>query len=520
MINSVEQMLQSGFGTVPDLIRLHARHRPDHVALIQEDRRMTYAELDNMMDRVAAGLQRDGVRQRSALSVCATASIEYACLFLGGLRAGVAVAPLAPSSTPGQLVSMIADCGASLFFLDQGVAAAMSEVMSQVTAVRITLDGSDHGQSFNGWLPGAGSTPNDVVIEPTDPFNIIYSSGTTGTPKGIVQSHAMRWRHLGPREDGIGYDPEAISLLSTPLYSNTTLVCFFPTLAGGGTVALMGKFDVRTYLETAERIGMTHTMLVPVQYRRLMEYPEFDRFDLSKTVMRFCTSAPFSAELKAEVLRRWPGGLTEYYGMTEGGGGFVLFAHLHPDKLHTVGQPGVGSIIKLIDEDGKEVGPNQIGEIVGRSPSTMSGYHNQPGKTAEAQWTDPESGDVYIRTGDVGKLDEEGFLTLMDRRKDMIISGGFNIYPSDMEAVIQKHPDVAEAAVVGVASKAWGETPVAFVALKAGSALAADVLKDWTNSQVGKTQRLSDLRFLDALPRSHIGKVLKRELRDEYGAFD
>jgi acyl-CoA synthetase (AMP-forming)/AMP-acid ligase II len=257
-------------------------------------------------------------------------------------------------------------------------------------------------------------------------------------------------------------------------------------------------------------------MLVPVQYRRLMEHPEFDRYDLSAYLMKFATSAPFSAELKADVLKRWPGGLVEYYGMTEGGGGFILYAHEHPDKLHTVGRPGPGSDVKIIGEDGRELAPGEVGEVIGRGPATMNGYHNQPGKTAEAQWTDPDTGLVYIRTGDVGRLDEDGFLTLMDRKKDMIISGGFNIYPSDMEAVIVQHPAVAEAAVVGVPSREWGETPVAFVALKDGAAVDAEELRAWVNAKVGKTQRLSDVRLVDALPRSHISKVLKRELRDSY----
>ena len=170
----------------------------------------------------------------------------------------------------------------------------------------------------------------------------------------------------------------------------------------------------------------------------------------------------------------------------------------------------------MIDEDGNEVGPNEVGEIIGRSSATMNGYHNQPGKTAEAQWIDPGTGDVYIRTGDVGRLDEDGFLTLMDRRKDMIISGGFNVYPSDLEQVIVQHPAVVEAAVIAAPSDAWGETPVAFVALKPGATATADEIKAFTNAKVGKTQRVSDVVLVDSLPRSHIGKVLKRELRDSY----
>jgi acyl-CoA synthetase (AMP-forming)/AMP-acid ligase II len=161
------------------------------------------------------------------------------------------------------------------------------------------------------------------------------------------------------------------------------------------------------------------------------------------------------------------------------------------------------------------VAQGEIGEVVGRSGAMMVGYHNQPGKTSEAEWWSPE-GLRYIRTGDVGRFDEDGFLTLMDRKKDMIISGGFNIYPSDLEAEILKHDAVLEAAVVGVPSAAWGETPVAFVSLRPGKAVAPDELKAWMNARVGKTQRLADLQIVDALPRSHIGKVLKRELRDAY----
>jgi long-chain acyl-CoA synthetase len=505
-MTSISQMLADDFGTVGDLIARHAAARPDHPALVMETGSLTYDELDRLMDRIGAALQRDGILPGEAISICATTSLEYAALFLGALRVGVAVAPLAPSSTPQQLAGMVADCKARLFFLDRGVA----QVMGKVTAPVIALD----GQAFIDWLAPEGSKPEPVSIEPSAPFNIIYSSGTTGAPKGIVQSHAMRWRHMA-RVGAMGDGPDAVSLLSTPLYSNTTLVTFFPCLAGGGTAILMPKFDTLTFLELAQKHRVTHAMLVPVQYRRLMEHPRFDDFDLSSFQMKFCTSAPFPAELKAEVLRRWPGGLVEYFGMTEGGGSCILLAHLHPDKLHTVGQPGPGSDIRLIGEDGVEVPVGEIGEIVGHSAATMNGYFGNPQKTDEASWVSPE-GRRYIRTGDVGRFDAEGFLTLMDRKKDMVISGGFNIYPSDLEAVIVQHPAVAEAAVVGVPSHDWGETPVAFVALKSGEKIEAAALREWTNAQLGKTQRLSDLRLVDALPRSHIGKVLKRELRDGF----
>ena len=507
-------LLEQPFGLLSDLIRLNAQARPHSPALIKDDEVLTYGALDALMDQIAASLQRDGVLPGEAISICAGSSVAYAATFLGGLRAGVAVAPLAPSSTPESLAVMLADCGAKRFFLDRSVAKALEGI--SLTMPLTALDGSDAGGSYEAWLAPAGSKPAPVTVTPAMPFNIIYSSGTTGTPKGIVQSHEMRWSHTG-RGGGLGYGPGSVTLLSTPLYSNTTLVSFFPTMGMGGAAVLMDKFDALGFLKLSHQHRVTHAMLVPVQYRRILEQPTFGDYDLSSFQMKFCTSAPFGAALKADILKRWPGGLIEYYGMTEGGGSCGLIAHEHPDKLHTVGQPLPGHDVRLIDEEGRELPAGEVGEVVGRSPAMMNGYHNQPGKTAEAEWISPE-GLRYIRTGDVGRFDEEGFLTLMDRKKDMIISGGFNIYPSDLESVIVGHPAVLEAAVVGALSDRWGETPVAFVTLKAGAAATADEVRDWANAKLGKTQRLAALKLMDVLPRSAIGKVLKRELRDQFMA--
>ncbi len=193
----------------------------------------------------------------------------------------------------------------------------------------------------------------------------------------------------------------------------------------------------------------------------------------------------------------------------------MLIAHEHPDKLHTVGRPAPGHDIRLIDEQGREVAQGEVGEVVGRSPAMMNGYHNQPAMTQQAHWRSPE-GELFIRTGDVGRFDEDGFLALLDRRKDMIISGGFNIYPSDLEAVLMQHEAVKDAAVVGVASRRWGETPVAFVVLRPGAEVDAGPLCDWVNQRLGRMQRLAAVEIRESLPRSPIGKVLKRELRQSW----
>lgn len=500
------------FGTFADFVALQAEERPERVAIVCDDARATYAELDGLADRVAAGLQRDGVRRGGVVAICASSSIDYAAVFIGTLRAGAAISPLAPSATPAQLAAMLDDCGASHLFADAAVSATLAPVEPGLRARRIALEEGAKGEAITAWLPEDASALRSVEIDPDLPFNIIYSSGTTGTPKGIVQSHRMRWPHNNPA-DPPGFGPDAVALVSTPLYSNTTLVHFIPALAGGGTVVLMPKFDARRYLELAERHRVTHTMLVPVQYRRILDVPDFDTFDLSSFQLKFATSAPFSAELKAEVLKRWPGGLIEYYGMTEGGGSCMLVAHEHPDKLATVGQPMPGHDIRLIDGQGRLLGAGEVGEVVGRSGAMMTGYYNQPAKTAEAEWISPE-GERFIRTGDLAMVDAEGFFTLIGRRKDMIVSGGFNIYPVDLEEILREHPAVDEAAVIGAASRQWGETPVGFVTLAAGATIGGGELRDFANARLGKMQRLADVRIVDELPRSAIGKILKRELQD------
>ena len=518
----MQDLLEQDFGLITDLIRQHAQRDPAHTALVESGRRLSYGELDSLMDRVACALQRDGLKVGDAIAICAATSLAYAAVYLGALRAGVVVAPLAPSSTTDSLRRMVSDAKARLLFSDAfaadvvGPAPGPGDADAGAALPRIALDGSAFGRSLDDWLAAPGQRPAAVDVGPADAFNIIYSSGTTGEPKGIVQSHGMRWTHV-KRGITYNYTPSTVTLLSTPLYSNTTLVVFFPTLGMGGCVLLMPKFEAGAYLQLAQQHRVTHTMLVPVQYQRLMARPDFDQYDLSSYQIKFSTSAPFNAAVKADVLKRWPGGLVEFYGMTEGGGTCILEAHLYPDKLHTVGKPAVGHDIRLIDDEGREVAPGEAGEIVGHSAGMMSGYYGQPKKTREAEWFSTD-GKRFIRTGDVGRFDADGFLTLFDRKKDMIISGGFNIYPSDLEAELRQHPAVLESSVIGVPSEAWGETPVAYVVLKPGQAVSADELLQWFNARVGKTQRLSSVQLTSELPRSAIGKVLKRELRDQYVA--
>ena len=506
----IDSELEKSFGDFGALIGAWGEEKPDARALADSSSELTWREVAQATARIAAVLQRDGLQRGQAVAILGTSNIPYALVYLAVVRAGGCAAPLTTSATPAQLAAMFKDSGAMHLFVDAAKLADIEGVaLGNVKIVMLENAVDDH-PALADWMAEEGARFDAPPPAATDPFNIIYSSGTTGTPKGIIHSHGMRWHQMAGGFKSI-YNRDTRSLVSTPLYSNTTLAVFLPTICHGGFARIMEKFDALAYLDHAQTDQTTHTMLVPVQYARLMTHAEFDHYDLSSFIVKFCTSAPFAAELKADVLQRWPGGLVEIYGMTEGGVVCMLQAHHHPNKLHTVGQPVTGHELIVLDEDDNRLPAGSKGVLTGRSPTMMSGYKNQPEKTREMEWRDAD-GNIWLKTGDIGIVDADGFVSIVGRAKDMIISGGFNIYPKDLEELLEAQPEVTEAAVVGMPSETWGETPVGFVRLT-DAAASPDSILARVNGQLGKTQRISVLYTIDEMPRSHIGKLLKTDLR-------
>lgn len=499
--------------SLSEAITRHALTAADRPALSQGDVLVSYGALDVLLNRAAAALQREGLSAGDRVALLGEPTVEYAVAFLAAVRAGVTPVPLAPGVTDDTLQSMLVNAEPRLVFCDASQSARCNALID-VPAI-VNLDGSTGGQPWLDWLAPEDAKPAVQPIGPDTAFNIIYSSGTTGTPKGIIHSHRMREGQTAGLS-GL-FSPLSITLLATPLYSNTTLVTMLPTLFAGGSVLIMRKFDTKAFLQVSQQHGVTHTMLVPVQYQRLMAEPTFDDADLSAFQMKFCTSAPFSVELKSEVLRRWPGGLLEIFGMTEGGGVCFLPAHLFPNKLHTVGMPAPGADMRIIDDEGVEQPIGETGEIVSYSAQMMLRYNNRPDATQAGFWT-ASDGRAFIRTGDLGRFDADGFLQIVGRKKDMIISGGFNIYPIDLEIEIDAHPEVIESAVIGAPDRKWGETPVAFVVRRSGSQINAEDLRVWVNERLGSLQRVSSVVFVDELPRNGLGKVLKTALAERVAA--
>lgn len=503
-MTTVEALLAREFGTIDEMVSVHAATNPDHIALIVDrpgrpPRGVSYRELDRLADRVAAGLQRDGLAPGEAVAICGELTEAFVAVVVGALRAGVVIAPLATWLEPAAFQTVLRDSGARRLFLDPAFEAS---VAGDVPVARL-------GGELEAWLAPAGVRPEPAAdIGPDTVDLLIYSSGTTGAPKGVAQRRASHWRCKA------AFGPAALArnMVTTPAYSATTLFGLLPTLSTGGTAILMPRFDARRFLELAQAHRATLAVLVPAQFRRILQEPAFDRFDLSSFLVKASISAPMRPEMKAEILRRWPGAFHEIYGVSEGSCTFRLDAGAHPDKLHTVGLPMMGCEARIIDREGRVAPQGQVGEVVGRTALMMAGYHRQEAATRAAEWFDPE-GVRFVRTGDLGYFDPDGFLVLAGRVRDIIISGGLNIYAQDLEQALERHPGVDEAAVVAAPSDRWGETPVAFVVANAGAELDPAALRDWTNGRVGRMQRLAAVEMIEALPRSPIGKVLKRELR-------
>ena len=477
----------------------HGVTRPQDAALTIAGHALTWGALRARVLGAAGALDRM-VPSGGRVALLGDVSPELVVAYLGIVASGRCAVPLQTSAHPDALLGMLGDCDASALLADKDYIARLGDRLPRDLQIHdlATLEAEDAGEVR--------------TQAPEDAFNIIYSSGTTGQPKGIVQSHRMRYRQSS--RSAFGLSAQSRLLLATPLYSNTTLMPMLATLYHGGQVVMMPKFDAGGYLELAESLRATHTMLVPVQYQRILAHESFAARDLSSFQLKQSTGAPLPPEDKLTIARAWPGRFLEVYGLTEGGCTCILDVGAHPDKARTVGQPARGNDIRIIDEAGRDVPVGERGEIVGRSPMMMTEYFRKPEITEAFLWRD-SSGTVYHRTGDIGLFDEDGFLTLVDRKKDVIISGGFNIYASDLEEALLAHPDVTEASVIAFPSAKWGETPLGIIAVR-GAVEAQDVL-EWANARLGKMQRLSAVKVVDALPRNAVGKVLKQDLKSRYG---
>jgi acyl-CoA synthetase (AMP-forming)/AMP-acid ligase II len=349
-----------------------------------------------------------------------------------------------------------------------------------------------------------------VEVSDDDPYNIIYSSGTTGDPKGIVHTHYVRMAYCTGFASSYRIKPESVILHSGSLVFNGAFLTLMPAFYLGATYVLMSSFDARNMIDLMSAEKVTHVLSVPSQIIALLAESDFDEDHLPDLEMICSVGAPLHLQHKETLARRLPNRFYELYGLTEG---FVTILDRDdfPAKSGSVGTPPPLYQMRIVDDDGRDLPPGEVGEIVGRGPITMPGYYKRPDLTADALR------DGWLHTGDLGYVDEDGFLYLVDRKKDLIISGGVNVYPRDIEEVVIQHPAVTDVAVFGAPDERWGESPIAAVRLDPAAGSNANEVRAWVNAHVGaRFQRVREVVVLEEFPLSVAGKTLRRVIRDSY----
>jgi len=512
-------MIPGPLPLIPDIIRLNGRWRRRQPAVSCSEETLDWGGFDRRSERVANALAALGLGRGDSLAVLMNNGIPMVEAMFGAMKAGVCVVPLNLSVSDEGIEGMIRDSGARAVVATPAQRTRLEGMRARLDGIAaggwICVDGGAGWTDYAAWRDGAEPGRCPVEPDPDEPCNIIYSSGTTALPKGIVHSHRRRIEWAYDCGIALRYGSDTVAICPVGLFSNISWVAMLCAFLAGGRIVVMEHFDPAAFLALVERHRCTHVAMVPLQFQKIIEGPSFGRHDVS-SMRHMCTiGSPMHVDLKLKVARDFDCELTELYGLTEG-----IITTLDPEdvtsKTASVGKPIPGTDLRIIDEQGRECATGEAGEICGWSRFVMSGYHNRPDATAETLWHD-ERGRPWLRTGDVGRLDEDGYLYIVDRKKDMILSGGQNVFPADIEAVLKTHSAVFDCAVIGIPHDKWGETPLGLVVRRPGhDDVDAESLRAWANERLGRQQRLARVEFRGDLPRNPNGKLLKRELRRPY----
>jgi len=510
-------------GEIPNLnvvesISLHAKFKRNRTALICGEHRLNWTDFNASVNAVASALIDEGLKKGDKVALLSLNNIDIVGVLFGVMRAGGVVVPLSALLTPQQLASFIDDSGSAFIFCDAQLQTLVAPVLAQIRIPaqrRIAV-----GFSGEGWreLSEFICRPSAKNLYPQlsddDDANIMYSSGTTGVPKGIVHDHRARFLTALALAAELHIDSSAITLLTTPLFSNATWAMLLPTVFMGGATSMLVRFTPDDFLDAVERDRASHTLMVPIQVQSVLASERLRSRDMASLRIVVTVGSAMPLAIKELFLKTLGERLVDLYGVTEGVG-TILKPEEMRKKIGSVGTPILDADLRIINEGGHEVEMGNIGEIVGYGGGLMKHYHSQPQATKDATWRD-DRGRTFFRTGDMGRFDEDGYLYILDRKKDMIISGGLNVFAVDIEAILAEHPAVSEACVIAVPNEKWGESPLALIVRKSGATASEEEIREWANSQLAKHQRIFAVKFREEFPRNAIGKILKNVLREQY----
>jgi fatty-acyl-CoA synthase len=513
---AAEHLLKGGRN--PSLIfALHGANAPDRTALLWRDRRLTYGELDDRMNRAAAGLQRRGFRRNTSVVIMMRNRPEFLEVQAGAGRLGSAAVSVSWRSTAAELVYLAQHCGAKAIVFEADLWHVVEQAKKSLPGIKdrdfIAVDGDPPGcsryeQDFLAPSGAAVQKLENNVEE--DAAVVIYTSGTTGKPKGAVRKFPKDAMYASMQF--IGETPmrvDDVHLVTCPLYHSTAFGFLAFTALLGGTNVLMDEFKPEAFLQIVERHRVTTTAVVPTILHRVMSLDPaiLAKYDVRSMRGIFTVGAPLPGPLGTQIMDHFGDVLFNCYGATETG----LVTMAKPDDLRAspgcIGKALPGNEVRLLDDRGIAVRPGEVGELYVRNKMLVAGYHNDSESTRQSMR------DGFFSVGDLARMDRDGRFFIEGRKRDMIISGGVNVYPAEVEAVLEAHPDLAEVAVIGVDDPEWGERVRAFVVKRPGTSVDEGALKVWCRERLAGPKVPRDFVFMDVLPRNPTGKVLKRELR-------
>jgi fatty-acyl-CoA synthase len=488
---------------------------PDKVVLSQGDRRLTNRDLHARVTAFAAGLRSLGIGRGDVVALLLYNHIEFVEAVLAVNRVGAAFLPLNYRLSPAEWQYILEHSGSFAIFTEPEFSPAVDRIADELPGLRHRLL---LGEARDGWVSHddllARNEGADVPAEPMDPDELqrlMYTSGTTSRPKGVVISHGnLLWKNLGHIVE-FGITAGDTTLVCGPLYHVGGLdLPGIGTLHAGGSLHLVRKFDAEAVVAAIERERPSNIWLAPAMMNAILQLPGIAERDTSSIRFIIGGGEKMPEPLVEKILAAFPQAwFADAYGLTETVSGDTFNDPEHMmSKVGSVGRPVVHLEVKIVADDGGEAATGELGEIALRGPKVSTGYWRDDEATARA------FRDGWFHSGDVGRLDEDGYLYVEDRKKDMIVSGGENIATPEVERVLYEHPDVVEAAVVAIPHERWGEVPKAFVVRREGADLDAEKLSAFCRERLAKFKVPAELAFLEVLPRTPSGKVLKRELRD------